>query len=477
MKFYDIVIIGAGAVGNAIARELSKYELNICVLEKELDVAFGTSGRNSGVLHAGFNNKPGTLMAELCVKGSQGFAEEADSLGISFNRTGKLVTALFEEDIPSLEKLKKQGEMNGAKGLSIIDQSQIQKINPKIQGIAALWSKDTGVFDPFEYTIALAEEAKLNGATYYFNYQVEQIQSLDEEYPFYIKAKDAAKAGIKAKYVINSAGLFSDKVCRLLGIDDYIIKPCRGEYHILDKKVSEELSIPVYPVPNERAGGLGVHLTPTIHGNLMIGPSAEYIDEYDDYSSTADVMEQLFVQGRELFPYIKSSNIIRSFSGIRPKLTSREQGGYADFVIEERSDVPGFIILTGIESPGLTASIPIAKKIVAMISDKLVLTEKSNYRERSLKVNQSNDGSQRVVCRCENKTEVDILKAYDDIIQLRAMPTMKGIKNRTRAGMGNCQGSFCSVQIIDLLMKKRNINPLRFWNDVEDSYLFVGRTR
>lgn len=480
MKQFDIAIIGSGAVGNAIARELSRYKLSVCVIEKEYDVAFGTSGRNSGVLHAGFNNRPGTLMAKLCVEGSQGFEKEAKSLLVDFNKTGKLVTALYEEDIPKLKKLKAQGEANGTKGLSIISEKEIKAINPKISGVAALWSKETGVFDPFQYTIALAEEAAINGVQFFFDFEVDKIENItvdDNQNAFFIYPKKKTQAPIKSKVIINSAGLHSDEICKLVGIDDYHINPCRGEYHILDKKVSQELKLPVYPVPNEKAGGLGVHLTYTMHGNLMIGPSAEYLEERDDYSSTNDVMEELFVQGRELFPYIERNNIIRSFTGIRPKLTTKEQGGYADFVIKESEKVPGFIILTGIESPGLTASIPIARMVLGIVKNIMDIELKENYKKRCEWGLPKNNESQRIICRCESKTENDILNAYDAIKWLGAKPTLKGIKNRTRVGMGNCQGSFCTVNIIELLLEKRLVNPLEFSNHGDDSSLFVGRIR
>lgn len=504
MNFFDVAIIGAGAVGNAVARELSKYELNICVIEKEADVAFGISGRNSGVLHAGFNNTPGTLMAELCVQGSRGFAGEAERLGIELQRTGKLVTALFEEDIEALYKLKEQGEANQVDGLEIISGSEIRKINENIRGVAALRSNVTGIFDPFLYTIALAEEACLNDVQYHFSHEVDSIHPLstvgaylpgeplqanrskgmtsdDHEYRITcFNRSNGAKETFHAKWIINSAGLFSDRICRMMGINDYTIHPCRGEYHILDKDLGQKLRIPVYPVPNEKAGGLGVHLTPTAHGNLMIGPSAEYIDFREDFSTTESVMGDLFTQGQQLFPGIERSRIIRSFSGIRPKLASEREGGYLDFVIEESEIHKGFVILAGIESPGLTASIPIARKVTEIIFGNDKPAEKNKIRRRldGCNFNAScPSGTLRMICRCESISEMEIIKAYDDILKIGGIPTMKGIKNRTGAGMGNCQGSFCTVNIVDLLAHKRDVDPLALRLDNPLSKLFFGRAR
>ncbi len=503
MEFLDVAIIGAGAIGNAIARELSKYDLNICVIEKEADVAFGISGRNSGVLHAGFNNKPATLMAELCVKGSRGFAGEAAGLGIELQRTGKLVTALFEEDIEALYKLKEQGEANQVDGLEIISASEIRKINENIRGVAALRSNATGIFDPFLYTIALAEEACLNKVQYYFYHEVSSIIPLSRAVcpsdahqkirnPVWPEADDqgfkincfnrseGSEKIIYTNWIINCAGLFSDKICRMMGINDYTIHPCRGEYHILDKDLGQKLRIPVYPVPNEKAGGLGVHLTPTAHGNLMIGPSAEYIDFREDFSTTESVMDGLFTQGQQLFPGIERSRIIRSFSGIRPKLASESEGGYLDFVIKESEKHKGFVILAGIESPGLTASIPIAGKVAEIVFRGGTPALKKEFRRRA-DVNwgdmSCDSGTRRMICRCESKSEMQILQAYDDILRIGGIPTVKGIKNRTGAGMGNCQGSFCTVNMIDLLEQKRGVDPLDFCLDSPKSNLFAGRTR
>lgn len=493
MKSFDAVIIGAGAVGNAIARELTKYEMSVCVIEKEADTAFGISGRNSGVLHSGFNNKPGTLMAKLCVQGSQGFAGEAAGLGINLERTGKLVTALYHEDVQSLHLLKEQGEANHVDGLEIISSAEIRKINENIGGVAALLSNVTGIFDPFLYTIALAEEAILNGAEYRFFNEVTSIapcrpstdSPLTTDCRRYqitcVHRQSRCAKSIGADWVINSAGLHSDHVCRMLGINDFVIHPCRGEYHILDKEIGRKLRIPVYPVPNERSGGLGVHLTPTVHGNLMIGPSAEYVGMREDFGTTEPVMNDLFTQGSELFPGIEKSGIIRSFAGIRPKLAAESEGGYHDFIISESESNKGFVILAGIESPGLTASIPIGKKVAEIIFRRNRPKRKKLLRRRmdAIQTEQhfSPSGSHRLICLCESKSENEILKAYDQITMIGALPTMKGIKNRTGAGMGNCQGSFCTVNIIDLLERKRGVDPLGFFLDGPESKLFAGRTR
>ena len=488
MKQYDILIIGAGAVGSAVARELRKNgQQSVGVLEKEPDVAFGISGRNSGVLHAGFNNRPGSLMAKLCVLGSEGFPSEAENMGIRFQNTGKLVIARHEEDLPKLQKLKDQGEANGVRKLKIIERSEFQNYRYEGAGIAGLWSGMTGIFDPFEYTTALAGAAVAEGAEFLFGRQALTIEK--REYGFEVTAENrrtGEEEAYRSEILINSAGLSADDICRMAGIQDYQIYPCRGEYHILDKRKSGDLAFPVYPVPNETEGGLGVHLTPTIHGNLMIGPSAEYLigtQEREDYATSRSVMEALLKEGADLLPGIRSSDCIRSFAGIRPKLTSKEQGGYSDFVVRESSQVPGLIELIGIESPGLTSSIPIAGMVASILrekrpSEKSPAAKKSKKEDPSGSVADTKDpGSQRMVCLCESITEQAVLNAYDQICRIGAVPTIKGIKNRARVTMGSCQGSFCTPQIVDLLAKKRDVDPMELnWNGF-GSRMFSGRVR
>ncbi len=526
MRQYDVLIIGAGAVGNAIARELSKKNMvSVAVMEKEPDTAFGISGRNSGVLHAGFNNRPGSFMAKLCVEGSQGFEKEAEALKLDLKKTGKLVIARHEEDLEKINNLKTQGEKNGVGGLRVIGREELEKLVGYDAGAGALWSGTSGVFDPFQFTVALAEAAVNQGAEYFFGREVNAIEVFSEKQPeadseklpdgdsvlknlFRITVKNhltGQTEAVRANILINSAGLFADEISRLAGAEDYKVYPCRGEYHILDKKQSAVLELPIYPIPNEKEGGLGVHLTPTLHGNIMIGPSAEYLDsdlEREDYGTTGDVMDKLKKEGTDLFPQMERMDCIRSFSGVRPKLVSEETGGYADFVIEESKRIPGLIQLIGIESPGLTSSIPIGKLVARMIEEIIgrtnqravelnqipenldSLTTESDSEGAFLEPGESNGegpslepGDSKMLCRCEGITEAAVLEAYDRIVRIGAIPTIKGLKNRTRVTMGNCQGSFCTLNIIELLQKKRNFDPLELlWNGFESS-LFKGRVR
>lgn len=480
---YDIMIIGSGVVGSAVARELSKYQLKIGVLEKELDVCSETSGRNSGVLHAGFNNKTGTLMAKMCVEGNLEFDEIAKTLDIPFKRTGKVVVGFTEEDKAKLIALKKQGDANGIPGLEIIDQQRIKSLAPHIEGEFALYAPTTGILNPFIYTIALAENAKANGVDFYLDHEVTNITKVNEIYHI-----ETSVGHYKSKWIINCAGLNSDKIARMVGIEDYTIYPCRGEYFILDQKVGQYLPMPAYPVPNIKEGGLGIHITPSVDGNVLIGPSTEYIHDNSDYAATQKIMDVLIKDGSKIFKHIKREYFIRNFSGIRPKLVSSKAGGYADFVIELREEVPSFINLVGIESPGLTSALPIARRVVALLESQIQLdsnpmfipkrkgiipfSEQTDEMKQVLIQSDPNYGE--IICRCETITKAEILQAIHNSL---GVETVVGVKNRTRAMMGRCQGGYCQTRIAELIIeeKHKKIETLKY--SKKNSNMFTGTVR
>lgn len=504
---YDVIIIGGGVVGSAIARELSRFKLKIAVLEKELDVCTETSGRNSAVLHAGFNNRPGSLMAKFCVEGNLEFDRTARELDIPFKRTGKVVVGFDEEDLAGLKALKDQGDRNGCPGLELIDHKRIKELAPFIDGEFALYSPMTGILNTFIYTIALAENAHQNGVEYFFDREVTSIirtarsgtgiNCPDQLYEIRTKhGISPAQDGLsrtphdpfRSRWVINSAGLHADEIARMLGNSDYTIYPCRGEYFILDRKLAPYLTMPAYPVPNAKTGGLGIHLTPTIDGTILIGPSAEYIDATDDYASTQSVMDLLIEDGARIFPPLQANSIIRSYTGIRPKLVSKNKGGYADFVIEERDTYPQAINLIGIESPGLTSSLPIARRVVEMIGRKEdlqanpdfdptrkgILCFKDQPRDKQRSLIQSDPDYGEIICRCEIVTRAEILEAIRNPL---GVATLSGIKVRTRAMMGRCQGGYCQTRITDLLMKEKNLQPQDVLYLRNSSNMFTGRVR
>jgi len=478
---YDAVIIGGGVVGCAIARELSKYKLSIAVLEKEDDVSWGISCRNSGVVHAGFNNKPGTLMAQFCVEGNKSFAELCRQLDVPYKKIGKLVVAKKKEEIAGLKKLKVQGDKNRAKGLEIINSGEIKRLEPNVLGIAALYSPETAITSPYLLTIALAENALENGVSFFLNTEVKSIIRLNNSH-FRIKTY---KREFTSSYVINSAGLYSDYIARMVGIKKYRLYPCRGEYHILDKNVSWLINHLVYPVPQAGSGGLGIHLTPTIDGNILIGPSNEYIKSKDNLSVTSSVMKMLSAEVRGFLPLISPQYIIRSYSGLRAKQAPSSEGGFWDFAIEESDTVDNFISLIGIESPGLTAAQPIAKRIVEIISKKgrlnsnpsfnpfrkgILRFEEQDEETKKTLIKQDSDYGE-IVCRCEKVTKKEILEAINNPLGARSLIS---IKYRTRAMMGRCQGGYCLPRIIEILRKDFNLAPREVTLKGKNSYLLTG---
>ena len=485
MKKHDVIIIGAGVVGNAIARELSKYEVDVAVLEKELDVAMGASSRNSGVLHSGIHYKPGTLRARLSVQGNEMMKDLCRDLKVKIEYIGKLTVAQDEIDIETLHTLKEQGETNGVSGLEILEPDEMQKMQPGVGGIKALHSPSTGIICPYGLSIALAENAAANGVEFCLDHEVTAINKKGKGFV----VNTAFGEVFEAPVLINSAGLYSDRICEMLGISEYRIYPCRGEYLILDKRLEGTLSTLVYPAPRKGGAGLGIHLTNTVDGNILIGPSNEYVDEPDDFASTSVIMAQLKEEGHELLPELSSTDFIRSFSGLRAKQTPPEVGGYKDFVIESRDDIPGFVNLVGIESPGLTSAPAIGLMVKDMVAGFIDLKEKTQFiserpgrpgffyelsDEEKADLVAENPDYGEVVCRCEQITKKEVLDAIQNPLDNR---TINGIKYRSRAMMGRCQGGFCLPRIVEILEKEFGYRPEDYLLKSPTSPIFSGRVR
>lgn len=480
---FDILIIGAGAVGCAVARELSRFRLTVAVLEKECDVAAGTSGRNSAVVHAGFNNRPGSLMAKLCVEGNRGFAALCRELDVPYRKTGKLLVAFDEADLATLRRLKAQGETNGCEGLRLLSQEELRERLPQVGGIGAMESPNTAVFDPFQYTVGLAENAARNGVSFFLSHKVTAIDRQEKGF-----AVTANGEKFYTRYLINCAGLFSDRISALAGVPGYRLYPCRGEYFILDKSAGEMLSLPIYPAPKAGAGGLGVHLTPTVHGNLLIGPSAEYIDSSEDVSSTKPVMETLFREAKQLLPGLERKQIIGSYCGLRPKQAPPGEGGFRDFVIQEEEGCPGLINLIGIESPGMTASLPIARMVREILSNSLPLVPKEDFcpqrkgilsfkaqsKERQAELIRENPDYGEVICRCQTVTKAELRQAIENPLGVRSI---SGIKYRAWVTTGRCNGGYCLPKIAEILTKEYGLAPEEITHRGDGSPLFTGRVK
>jgi len=481
--FFDVVIVGAGVVGCAIARELAQYDLSVAVLEKESDVASGASGRNSGVVHAGFNNPVGSLKAKFCVEGNALFGEICRLLSVPFRKTAKLVVALNREDLQILENLQKTGEANGVPDLHIIGKNEIERMEPHVAGIAALYSGSTAVTSPFLFTVALAENAWRNGVKFFFDSEVVSIRWDGKSFK--------TKAGndlFVSDCLINSAGINADRVAKMAGEKEFKLFPCRGQYHVLDKKTSAWLKMPVYPVPRPGASGLGVHLTPTVDGNILVGPSAEYVGYRFDHATTREIMNRLTIEARQLWPVYSPKYIIRSYSGIRAKTTGPKESGSGDFIICEAPKIPGLINLVGIESPGLTSAVPIARKVTGIVDERFKLSRKPSFEarrkkeprfseitpaERERAIEECPDFGE-IICRCEQVSRKEVLEAVNNPL---GVTSLTGIKYRARCMMGRCQGGYCLTRIIEVLLKEKGLRIDEITVRNPHSKLFLGNVK
>lgn len=453
---YDVAIIGAGVIGCSIARELAKYRLRTVLIEKGADVANGTSGANSGVVHSGFKEPPGSLKAATCVEGNRLFPKLCNELGVPFKRIGTLVVANNKDELPELKRLMKQGKRNAVKGLIFLNRNELKKLEPNVKGIRGLLSKSGAITTPYLLTIALAENALCNGVEIRLNTEVTGISKKENCYEL-----KTTTGLIKSEIVINSAGVHADKIAAMAGAN-YSVYPNRGEYHILDKIEKNLINTMVYPVTPPRGGGVGIHLTPTIEGNILIGPTACYVDEGSDVATTKEKMSALCEGAKKLVPTLNEKSIITSFSAMRTKTVRYGKHGKGDFLVEERPK--GFINLIGIESPGLTSS-PVLARIVSDMVKKIKEPERNPKfeplrkqkprfdelsEESKAKLIKKNPNNGEIICRCENVTKQEVLDALNNPL---GVATIRGIKLRCRATMGRCQGGFCTPRIVDIMQE------------------------
>ena len=451
---FDVSIIGAGVVGSAIARELSKYSLNTCLIEKEEDVTTGASKANSGIVHGGYAAKYGTLKGELCAKGNKMYDQLDKELNFGFRRTGALVVGFDDSDEKKIRDLYENGLKIGCDDLEIIYKDRIKEIEPHINDEVkvALYAKSVGVTSPYEFTIALAENAIANGVELKLETEVLSIEK--KENFFCINTNNGQ---IESRYIINSAGLYSDKIANMVGIDNFKILPRKGQYILLGKDQGHLVNTVVFQVPTEK--GKGILVTTTYHGNFMIGPNAEEVDDKDDVATTLESLEAVIETARKSIKDFDIKRSLTTFSGIRAVSSN------GDFIIGE-SKVKGFINVAGIDSPGLTSSPAIAEKVVNILKvSGLELVKKSDfnpYRKPIIvKKDKNFDGKvddanpeKNIICRCEKVTEAEIADAIHRGIPVKSTDS---IKRRTRAGMGNCQGNFCRSRVAAIIAREMNI--------------------
>ncbi|MBQ8507823.1 MAG: NAD(P)/FAD-dependent oxidoreductase [Clostridia bacterium] len=449
----DVLIIGGGVVGCAVARELSRYALKIAVLEKEEDVGAGTSKANSAIIHAGFDAETGTLKARFNVAGCEMMGRLAQELDIPFKRNGSLVVALSEEDIPKLEALKQRGDANGVPDLRIISGDEARAMEPALSKDipAALHAPTAGIVCPFEMTQAFAENACVNGVEFFLNTAVRKISPAGNSW-----TAETDKGNFEAKVIVNCAGLYSDVLHNQVCEDQLRIVPRRGEYQLLDHKAGNLVSATIFQAPGKL--GKGVLVTPTAHGNLMIGPTAEDIDDREATCTTAEGLSKAAETAKLSVPGVPFRQVITSFSGLRAHL----DGDHHDFCIG--NPVPGYFEAAGVESPGLTAAPAIGAYLAGEIAAQLGADEKRNFnpirrvirpREMDFEARQAlvkeNPAYGAIVCRCEQVSEGEILDAIRRPLGARSLDA---VKRRTRAGMGRCQAGFCSARVMELLRRE-----------------------
>ena len=483
MNNFQIAIVGGGVIGSAIARELSKYKLNVIVFEMGSDVASGASKANSGVVHSGINSAHGSLKARFCVEGNKMFQSLADELSFPLLWIGKFVIAKNEEEKKELKRLKNVGIKNKVPGLEIINGAEVKKKEPNISCAEALWVPTAGITLPYQFTIALAENSAENGIKFLLETTVTGIKRQKDHFLI-----ETNKGNFKSEIVINAAGLNCREIVAMLEEPDFKVYPCRGEYLVLDKNYRSLINSMIYPVPVEELGVLGVHVTPTIEGNILLGPSAEFIDDPNDKKTTKETMKSLFLEAKEIIPSLPDKAVINTYSGIRCKLASSEEGGWADYRIEESKNTPGLINLLGIESPGLTAAPAIAKEVVNIVSRSIELNQKDNFKSKSNKRKRFSEMSTekqsamikkdkrwgRIVCRCEHVTEAEVIETLSNPLGAQ---TLSSVKYRCRAGMGRCQGGFCTQHIVRIMEKHFGIGVKNMKLKSPDSKLFCGRSR
>ncbi|PUU90783.1 glycerol-3-phosphate dehydrogenase [Halanaerobium congolense] len=453
---YDVSIIGAGVVGSAIARELAKYNLDIALIEKESDVSTGASKANTGIVHGGYVAKAGTLKGELCIKGNAMYKKLDEELNFGYQKTGGLVLAFDDEDEKTLRKTYENAIKVGQSEaeIEIIDKDKIKEIEPHVsdQAQAAFYCSTIGVTSPFEFTIALAENAVDNGVDLKLESEVINIEKHSDYFEI-----ETVKEKVKSRYVVNAAGIYADKVASMLDADDFEIYPMRGEYVVFSKSQGHLVNTVIFQAPNPKTKG--VVTTTTTHGNFMIGPNAEEIDKKNDVSTTFKEIKYIIDQSRKSIPNFDTNRMLRTFAGLRPKSTR------GDFIIEE-SSVKGFIQAAGIDSPGITSSPAIAKKVVKILNKSgLELNENKDFNpfRPGITVEKSEnfageidhqDPEKNIICRCETVTEAEILDALSRSIPIK---TTDAVKRRTRAKTGECQANFCGRRIKNLLSRELDI--------------------
>ena len=471
----DVAIIGCGVTGAAVAYQLAKKQVSVLILEAENDVSMGTTKANSAILHAGYDPEPGTSMARLNVRGSALAKEICAALDVPYKQTGSFVVAFGPEQEKTLQRLYENGAANGVPGLEILSGDEARALEPNLSPeiTAALHAPSAAIVSPWEFALAMAENAVQNGADLHLETRVTGLAPTEGGWKI-----ATTKGDFEARFVVNAAGVDAGKVHAMAAPENFVTRPCRGEYYLLDKSAGSTVGRVIFQCPT--AAGKGVLVAPTVHGNLIVGPNAQDVADSADTATTAMGLAQVAQSARKSVPGVDLSACIRNFAGIRAN-TDRP-----DFVIQWAA--PGFLDLAGMKSPGLSAAAAVGEEAAALLQRAgLVLKEKENpvttrkrirFKELSgeekavLIAREPSYG--RVICRCERVTEGEIIAACHTAIPPRSID---GVKRRVGAGMGRCQGGFCGPRVMEILSRELGKSPLEIPQEGAASILLTGRTK
>jgi len=464
---YDVIIIGAGVVGAHIARQLSRYRLRILLLDKAADVGDGTTKANTAIVHAGYDAKPGTNKARFNVAGNPMFEQICGELDIEFDRCGTYVVGISDEDLITLRDLYERGVANGIPGLELISGEEMRRREPGLteSTTGALYAATGGIVDPFALCFAAAENAVSNGVELRLETEVQGfLREADTGDGSAIAGVITNRGAFRSRWTIIAAGLFADDLMHAAGLDSFTITPRKGEYFVLDRTARAQVRNVLFPCPTPVSKGILV--TPTIHGNIMLGPTATNIHDKENLSTTAEGLDEVMTGALKLVPGLDTRQIIRSFTGLRAG------GNTGDFLIEIPAERPGLLVLAGIESPGLTASPAIAVHVVEMLREAgLEMIERPEFnplRKGIPRFSHLSSAEQealiaqdprygRVICRCETVTEGEVVAACHTPIPAR---TYDALKRRTRIGTGRCQGAFDTPLVLEIMAREYGVSPL-----------------
>lgn len=474
---YDVAIIGAGVIGASIFRELMRYNLKVVIIDKENDVSMGTTKANSAIVHAGYDPREGTLMAKYNVKGNEMFEDICKELSVPFKRNGSLVIGFNEEDMKTIKELYDNGNKVGVKGLQILSKEEVLKKEPNLnkEVSGALYAPTGGIVGPFEYTIALVENGVENGGEVKLNRKVVGIEKKEH---FIINTAEGEV--IESKYVVNAAGVYADKIHNLICRESFKINPIKGEYFVMDKSQGNVVSHTIFQCPSKL--GKGILVTPTVHGNLLVGPDAEIVEDRDNVATVAESMEFIRNTATKTTDKINFRESIRNFAGLRANPDC------GDFIVGEAADVSGFIDAAGMKSPGLSSAPAVALDVVEILKNsglkaeakkdfkntrkQINFMELSNEEKKELIKKDSRYG--KIVCRCESITEGEII---DSIKRSFGKISLDGVKRRCRPGMGRCQGGFCGPRVQEIIARELNIPMEDIVQESDGSYILIGRTK